>query len=89
MISQVNNHIYGNNLVSERQSGFRKKSNTETALASIVNDIVRDLDRVGVVDVITIDFNKAFDCILPSRLLDNMKMMGISNIVTDWTYFLC
>ena len=55
--------LRSNNLLYYRQSGFRKKFSAETALISMVDRMLSNLDNNSVTGLIFADFKKAFDLV--------------------------
>ena len=49
-----------------------------------VDHLTKALDNGNDVDIIYLDFRKAFDCVLHERLLSKLRSYGISGIVFDW-----
>ena len=58
---------------------FRKGRSCETQLALTVNDLAKILDNQGQVDVIIMDFSKAFDLVPHQRLLLKLKKAGVTD----------
>ena len=73
------NHIFSNNLITDRQSGFRKNDYTIKQLISITHDIQSAFDYNPPKDVraIFLDISKAFDKVWHKGLLYKLKRNGI------------
>ena len=71
-------------LIYIRQSGFRSKHNTETALIKIIDDLLFNLDNDGVSGMVLVDYRKAFDMIDHTLLLKKLEMRGISRDSLQW-----
>lgn len=69
----VHKHLYAfindNNIMSEGQSGFRPRHSTETALTSMVNDWLQNMNSGRLTGVAFIDLRKAFDTVHHDILL--------------------
>lgn len=65
---QINNHITLNNLLSEKQSGFRSSHSTTTSLLKITDDIRLELDKNHISVLLFLDFTKAFDTVNHKKL---------------------
>ena len=73
---EIVNHMKQNQLFSKSQHGFLESRSCTTKLLEFLEDIITALDQGDDVDVIYLDFCKAFDKIPHKRLL---KTMGIRN----------
>ena len=82
--SNVMAHLEDYGYLNDKQHGFRKGRSCETQLALAVNDIARVLDDKGQVDVIIMDFSKAFDTVPHERLLAKLKHAGVRNSLHNW-----
>ena len=78
----VHNALYSflceNDLIYIRQSGFRSKHSTETALIKIIDDLLFNLDNDRVSGTVLVDYRKAFDMIDHTLLLKKLEVYGIS-----------
>ena len=88
MESVIVDHIYkyytDNNLLTHTQHGFRKNKSTTSNLLEFTDDISKFVDNNDNVDVITVDFSKAFDKISHNKLLHKLNCYGISSKVLSW-----
>ena len=73
-----------NNLIYSKQSGFRKRHSTETALIRIIDELLFNLDSDRVSDMILIDYCKAFDMVDHSILLQKLQACGLDNKLLIW-----
>ena len=56
-------------MINTEQHGFRDKRSTCTNLLELLKDLTNNIDVGNAVDIITIDFAKAFDSINHNKLL--------------------
>jgi hypothetical protein len=56
-------HLEDHNILADHQQGFRKDRSCETQLEKIVESIARSLDHREQVDMLVLDFSKAFDTV--------------------------
>ena len=78
------NFLYENDLIYIRQSGFRSKKSTETALIKIIDDLLFDLDNDRVSGMVLVDYRKAFDMIDHTLLLEKLEVYGLSRDSLQW-----
>ena len=78
----VHNALYSflceNDLIYVRQSGFRSKHSTETALFRIIDDLLFNLDNDRVSGMVLVDYRKAFDMIDHTLLLKKLEEYWLS-----------
>jgi len=63
-------HAECNNLFPPRQSAYRRHHSTETAVISIMNDIIRATDNGQITALVLLDLSAAFDTVDHSTLID-------------------
>ena len=73
-----------NQLYTNCQHGFRKKRSCTTQLLEVMEDITKLLDEKNSVDIIYLDFRKAFDTVPHERLLVKLEAYGISGKIVSW-----
>ncbi|XP_060583416.1 uncharacterized protein LOC132739674 [Ruditapes philippinarum] len=61
IFSNIMAHFDNNNILSDSQSGFRRRRSCESQLLTTVNNLVKGLDKNEQIDAILLDFSKAFD----------------------------
>ena len=62
-------HLFNNNLMSPCQHGFLPRKSCMTQLLCVLDDWTETLDSSNSVDVLYLDFKKAFDYVPRERLL--------------------
>ena len=77
-------HMTENNLFSNTQHGFIKGKSCVTQLLEFLEDITQSIDNGDEVDVIYLDFCKAFDKVPHRRLLQKLYAYGIRGKVHAW-----
>jgi hypothetical protein len=78
------NYMETNKLFTEFQHGFRKGHSCVTQLLEIIDSWNDLLEQGNNVDVIYLDFQKAFDTVPHRRLLGKMRSYGICQQVLGW-----
>ncbi|MGB2240166.1 MAG: RNA-directed DNA polymerase, partial [Pseudomonadales bacterium] len=80
----VSDHLDRLELHSENQHGFRKGRSTMTQLLTHVDFVLNELCANREVDVVYLDFAKAFDKVDIEILLMKLKRYGIGGKLYDW-----
>ena len=78
------NHINVNNLLNESQHGFISNRSCLTNLLQFIETFTDYVDQGYPVDIIFLDFLKAFDKVPHGRLLLKVEAMGIGSLVANW-----
>ena len=85
MRDQIVRHLENNQLIGETQHGFRKGRSCLTNIHVLsFLDKVSSIDSGSSIDVVFLDFAKAFDKVPHQRLLSKLKSHGISGKVFKW-----
>ena len=77
-------HFEENNILSSLNHGFRSGHSTETQLLTVVHDLLMAHDKKTQMDVIILDFEKAFDTVPHSLLLHKLHLYGIEGPIHQW-----
>lgn len=80
----ITTFLNDNVVLSSFQHGFRKGFSTVTQLTSVVHSFAQVLDKSGQVDVIFIDFCKAFDLVPHGKLLHKLETIGLPPFIINW-----
>ena len=70
-------HLERNNLLSPAQHGFRAGRSCSTQLLEVMNDWAEAAEAETPVDVIYLDYSKAFDSVPHKRVLVKLQACGI------------
>ncbi|MES9884664.1 MAG: reverse transcriptase family protein, partial [Sedimenticola sp.] len=81
---RIMKHMEDNNLFTKHQHGFRKGHSCATQLIEVCDKWTEELDKKNSVDVIFLDFQKAFDSVPYKRLFEKLKGYGIRGNVLKW-----
>jgi hypothetical protein len=82
--SSIMGHFDKYSILTDCQHGFRKKRSCETQLITTVQEIASSTAKGEQVDVILLDFAKAFDKVPHSRLLLKLNYYGVRNNTLQW-----
>ena len=76
--------IVKHKLLNSSQHGFLKARSCLTNMLCFLEEIAKWIDVGSPVDIIYLDFQKAFDKVPHQRLLLKLKAHGIGDSITDW-----
>ena len=82
--SQIMRHLDIHQILSDQQHGFRKKRSCESQLILTVQDLAAALEENEQMDVILLDFSKAFDKVSYQRLAIKLDHYGIRGNLLQW-----
>ena len=71
-------------LYSTSQHGFRKKRSCITQLLEVMDNFTDMIEKGYDIDVVYLDFKKAFDSVPHERLLNKLSAYGIQGNILNW-----
>jgi hypothetical protein len=77
-------HFDQHSILTDKQHGFRRGHSTESQLILTIQDLAQSLNNKAQVDMIIMDFSKAFDVVSHNRLLLKLNRYGIHNKTHAW-----
>ena len=77
-------HLQDYNVLSKFQHGFRPGYSCQTQLIDFIENVQHVMDHQKQVDLILLDFSKAFDTIPHQRLLTKLAYYGIQVDIHKW-----
>ena len=84
VVEDIINHVKTNLLSCKEQHGFTAKKNTTTNLLEALN-IITEAEMHGLpVDVLFLDYQKAFDTVPHRRLIQQVESFGITDKALKW-----
>ncbi|KAF2347338.1 Reverse transcriptase domain [Trinorchestia longiramus] len=81
---RITKHLNDQNLINDTQHGFRAKRSCLTNLLDFFGEVNRIYDRTKAVDLVYLDFQKAFDKVPHERLEAEVKAHGIRGNYSRW-----
>ena len=82
--SKLTQHFNQYNILYDLQHGFRERRSCETQLIQLVEDLGRQLVDGKPVDLVLLDFSKAFDKISHSKLLFKLSQHEVKGNTLNW-----
>ena len=73
-----------NNLIKDSQHGFRQKRSCLSNLLTFYNELFTEFDNTRSLDIVFLDFQKAFDKVPHAKLLLKIKELGITGKLHTW-----
>ena len=77
-------YLFRNNLLTNQQHGFVPKRSCVTLLLTALQYWTDSLEKGIPVDIVYLDFSKAFDSVPHERLLLRLKAYGIQGNILEW-----
>ena len=84
VVSQLRDHFDANNILADCQHGFRAQRSCETQLIGLTQELHQHLEDKKQVDMIVLDFSKAFDKVPHQRLMTKLWNYGIQGSTHAW-----
>ena len=81
---QLLSYLYSKKLISKQQHAFIKSHSTVTNLLECTHDWAVSVHGGHAVDVIYIDFSRAFDSVVHTKLIYKLSNFGISGDLLQW-----
>ena len=77
-------HFMNSNILSEAQHGFVPGRSCVSQLLQVIEEWTESLDDGNPIDVLYLDFKKAFDSVAHNRLIVTLHSLGIRGKLLDW-----
>jgi hypothetical protein len=68
----------------DTQSGFRKRHSCEISLNTVLKEWKDGFERKNNVNAVFLDFKRAFETIVRSKLIEKLKQYGIGGVAAKW-----
>ena len=77
-------HLESNKILTQLNHGFRSGYSCKTQLLMTVHDLLGKFDSGSQIDMIVLDFSKAFDNVPHGKLLHKMQLYGVDGTINSW-----
>ena len=84
VVKQLTEHLEENNLLNPRQHGFRARRSCLSQLLAHTSEVLAGLEVKNSVDVIYLDFAKAFDKVDHKIVLRKLRLVGVGGNLMKW-----
>jgi len=80
----MTHHLEKNGLINKSQHGFMPRKSCLTNLLEFFEMVTKNVDDGKPVDIIYLDFAKAFDKVPKERLLEKLRAHGFGDKIVNW-----
>ncbi len=77
-------HLTQQKLLADNQHGFRKNKSTISAIVTLIESVLDQIENGKFTSAIFLDFSKAFDCLGHDLICSKLERLGIRNSALDW-----
>jgi hypothetical protein len=77
-------YLLTNDIITKEQHGFLAKHSTASNLLECLHDWIIALESSELVDAVYIDFSRAFDSVVHTKLLHKLQSVGIAGKLYNW-----
>ncbi len=81
---KIVDHLESNKLLYDSQHGFRRKRSCLTNLIEFFHGMLSEYDQCRAIDILYLDFQKAFDKVPHRRLMSKIRALGVRGVLAEW-----
>ena len=82
--SQLIGYLENNNLLNNKQNGFRKNHNTNDTVFKLVHGLTNEINERRFTSAVFVDFTKVFDTINHVKLINKLKLFSVQTNLIKW-----
>lgn len=82
--NSIDSHLNTLNFLPERSFGFRKDFSTNDYFVNLLSEIEKNRNNQKTQVLVTVDFSKAFDFVVRSKLIDILKEINLNENICSW-----
>ena len=83
-MNRLMKHIKTHNLLTDKQHGFTAGRSTTTALISLIEKIIDEIENGNLVTSTFLDYSKVFDCISHKMMRKKLQKIGVKGMANQW-----
>lgn len=84
ILKHITSYVKQENILSPVQHGFRRGLSTITQLLELTHDLFQSIDNQKQVDLIALDFSKAFDRVSHKKLISKLRSTLGNGPIINW-----
>jgi retron-type reverse transcriptase len=84
VLNQFSSYLHQHNILSPRQSGYKRHHSTETLNVYITDNILKSMDEKKLTALVLIDLSKVLQYISHDMLLRKLEAIGVSQTALQW-----
>jgi len=77
-------HLKMNDLITKSQHGFLEGKSTNTAIISLIEQIIKQIDDEQFTTGLFLDYSKAFDCLSHTLITKKLQSLGVRGVANNW-----
>ena len=81
---KITDFVEENKLITKNQHGFRRNRSCSTNLLEFYGNVYGEFDEGKAIDIIYLDFKKAFDRVNHDLLITKIRKIGITGKINQW-----
>ena len=84
LVEHISRYLELNGILVANQFGFRRGRSTEDQLLIMYDQVIKETVRGNSVEVVYLDFSKAFDLVSHEILVEKIRLLGFDPQIIEW-----